>query len=287
MSAESIFERNRPRVLDEIVGNERAKRILTGMLYRNDYPNGVMLSGPKGCGKTSIARVLQRTFACEERCPGTVAPCLTCDSCIDVERVKRTNITGVVVITRNCSDLTLDHVHEDFGTARWAHEMIVIYYDEFQRTTERLENLLVTYLEDPTFTNLFFILSTPEPQKVDEALRQRLLRVQLQPPTAQQVCDLLDRICIREEIQVADHQVLAELTEQSQNIPREAINLLQQLTYETPIGAPLTIGVAQEMMGTVTSVDDDLDYLDDSDKSPAFDEGLDAFLAGSSPKKGR
>lgn len=224
----SFFEIHRPRFFRDIIGNAGPKRLLEGMFRSEQIHNGFSLHGDNGVGKTTMARCLARSLTCNDREAGSLDACGICSNCISVDGI----VWGSGIRVRNCSELTFEDVREDFNELLYANGAMVFYYDEFQRCKHRIQDLLVTKLE--TDRSFMIMISTPYPSEIKEkALRQRLIPLCLSAPTNEEMTRFIAEVGRKEGVKQIEEAFISQLCREHGNNPRECLNDLQQLLYQT------------------------------------------------------
>jgi len=215
----NILIKYRPAVLDDLLGNQRAKTAVRNMV-RNGLPPGVMFIGPPGVGKSTMAEMLVRMVACENRAENGDA-CRICSSCrTDLRR--GVPLGDVAIFWRNCAGVSLDDMRRMLDKALERYGTILFYFEEAHNAAGRLEDLLLTALEDPV-ENASFILCTPQPRVFGEALLTRLSRIHLRPPPRTELLALMHRIAANENWPVLSDELLTYCCDIHQDLPRAAV----------------------------------------------------------------
>lgn len=217
----AIFEAERPRRLAEIVGNQEAKTLAAALLASGAYRPGFLITGSIGTGKSTIASIIARTIVCSN--PVGLDPCDACDPCS--RSARGTALWGEGITYRNCADYDLPRLKRDLEDAYYAHDRpMVLVLDEFQRATARLNDLLLTRLEDEGAHFVLMIL-TADRHAIDIALAQRLFVLEMQPPSFGEMFQHLRGIALRRGYAVADSE-LESICDDCRNIPRACLNAL-------------------------------------------------------------
>jgi DNA polymerase-3 subunit gamma/tau len=152
----------RPCKVDEVIGQETNKKVIKGGLDTGKLPHSHLFSGPPGCGKTTMARIISLAVNCKET-PGP-DPCLTCVACsatldhnnLDVQQIN-------VGAYGNKGDIM--KVIEDLPMAPFMCEYKVMIFDEAHKLTSAAQDALLTVIEDG-YDHVYFIFCTPFPQTV-------------------------------------------------------------------------------------------------------------------------
>lgn len=199
----NLYRKYRPQTLQDVKGNADLINILEGLFERNDVPNAILLHGPTGCGKTTIARIVADKLGCSK---------------MDLAELNTADMRGIDTIReiiRNSS----------FNPMQGAVRVWII--DECHKLTNDAQNALLKILED-TPSHVYFILCTTDPQKLIAAIRGRCSQFQVRPLTNQQMFGLLRKIVDSEGIDVGK-EALTSIVNSATGLPRNAITMLEQI----------------------------------------------------------
>ncbi len=209
--------RHRPRRFDEVVGQETAIAQLKGAIKRGSLPNALLLCGPSGTGKTTLARLFAKYANCE-----THKACGKCDSCLafkvrhpDVEEVNAATARGI------------DEVRDLVNRARYKPQFNtrIFIVDEAHQFTPQAMQAFLKPLEEPP-PNTLYILCTTDPQKFPNTVVNRCLVVPVALPKASDIVDRLKHIAEREKIAFPE-KLYAAIASASHGHVREAVNALE------------------------------------------------------------
>lgn len=217
----------------EIVGQDLVVRILQNSLFKNQFFPVYLMSGQRGCGKTSTARVFSAAVNCFklpefQQNPKISIPCLQCHSCLamksgqhpDFIEIDAASYTGVDNI-RNIIDTS------SFLPVLGSKKIYLI--DEVHMLSKAAFNALLKILEEPS-KFVVFILATTEAQKLPDTVRSRCFQLLFNPVVEDKVVQHLQQICNKESIayEMAGLEMIAQSTQGSL---RDAINLLEQARF--------------------------------------------------------
>jgi len=217
-----LAERYRPTRFSEVVGQETAVQLLTGIVREQDrVPGAILLAGPFGTGKTTLASLLAAGLNCENGKEGE--PCLVCASCRSSRRGNPFGVLqlnagtdgGVDVVRRLVENLQV------YGWTRWR----VVFLDEAHAFSESAHEALLGVLESPP-PDTIFVLATTEPDSLPKTVRSRLLLVSLRRVSVSAIRARLKEVVAREAIQVSG-DVLGEIARVSSGSLRDALNALE------------------------------------------------------------
>ncbi|MCT2589853.1 DNA polymerase III subunit gamma and tau [Streptomyces sp. N2-109] len=262
MSSLALYRRYRPETFAEVIGQEHVTDPLQQALRNNRVNHAYLFSGPRGCGKTTSARILARCLNCEQG--PTPTPCGECQSCRDLARGGPGSIDVIEIDA--ASHGGVDDARElrekaFFGPASSRYKIYVI--DEAHMVSPQGFNALLKVVEEPP-EHLKFIFATTEPEKVIGTIRSRTHHYpfRLVPPGT--LRDYLAQVCEREAIPV-DEAVLPLAVRAGAGSVRDSMSVMDQL-----LAGATEDGVTYQMATAL------LGYTD----SALLDSVVDAFAAG-------
>ncbi|MFG2635599.1 DNA polymerase III subunit gamma and tau [Streptomyces sp. NPDC048362] len=226
MSSLALYRRYRPETFAEVIGQEHVTDPLQQALRNNRVNHAYLFSGPRGCGKTTSARILARCLNCEQG--PTPTPCGECQSCQDLARNGPGSIDVIEIDA--ASHGGVDDARElrekaFFGPAGSRYKIYII--DEAHMVTSAGFNALLKVVEEPP-EHLKFIFATTEPEKVIGTIRSRTHHYpfRLVPPGT--LRDYLAEVCGRENIPV-DEGVLPLVVRAGAGSVRDSMSVMDQL----------------------------------------------------------
>ncbi|WP_370260405.1 DNA polymerase III subunit gamma and tau [Streptomyces sp. V4I8] len=226
MSSLALYRRYRPESFAEVIGQEHVTDPLQQALRNNRVNHAYLFSGPRGCGKTTSARILARCLNCEQG--PTPTPCGECQSCQDLARNGPGSIDVIEIDA--ASHGGVDDARElrekaFFGPASSRYKIYII--DEAHMVTSAGFNALLKVVEEPP-EHLKFIFATTEPEKVIGTIRSRTHHYpfRLVPPGT--LREYLGEVCGKEDIPVEDG-VLPLVVRAGQGSVRDSMSVMDQL----------------------------------------------------------
>ncbi|MFF8777623.1 DNA polymerase III subunit gamma and tau [Streptomyces sp. NPDC015140] len=226
MSSLALYRRYRPESFAEVIGQGHVTDPLQQALRNNRVNHAYLFSGPRGCGKTTSARILARCLNCEQG--PTPTPCGECQSCQDLARNGPGSIDVIEIdaASHGGVDDARDLREKAFlGPARSRYKIYII--DEAHMVSPQGFNALLKVVEEPP-EHLKFIFATTEPEKVIGTIRSRTHHYpfRLVPPGT--LRDYLAEVCGKEQIPVADG-VLPLVVRAGAGSVRDSMSVMDQL----------------------------------------------------------
>ena len=223
MAYQVLARKWRPKTFADLVGQEHVVKALQNALGKGRLHHAYLLTGTRGVGKTTIARILAKSLNCET--PHEGEPCGQCQSCRDIDAGRFVDLLEIDA----ASNTGIDNIREVLENAQYAPtagKYKVYIIDEVHMLSKSAFNAMLKTLEEPP-EHVKFILATTDPHKVPITVLSRCLQFVLRNMTAQQVSQHLAHVLTSEQIPY-EAPALALLGRAAAGSMRDALSLLDQ-----------------------------------------------------------
>jgi DNA polymerase III subunit gamma/tau len=226
MSYQVFARKWRPKNFDEVIGQDHVTRALKNVLVRGSVAHAYVLTGTRGIGKTSIARLLAKALRCLDlQSDGN--PCLQCSSCLEFDGGSSMDIVEVDGASNN----SVDNVRDLISTLHYlptTGKYKVYIIDEIHMLSGNAFNALLKTLEEPP-AHVIFIMATTEPQKLLGTVLSRCVRFDLRHLSTSDLEKHIKNVTQQENIQFASPVLLTQVCKQGKGSVRDTLSLLEQL----------------------------------------------------------
>lgn len=241
----ALYRRYRPESFGEMIGQSQVTDPLMTALRSDRVGHAYLFSGPRGCGKTTSARILARCLNCAQG--PTDTPCGTCDSCVELGRGGGGSLDVVEIdaASHNGVDDARDlRERAIFAPARDRFKIFIL--DEAHMVTPQGFNALLKLVEEPP-DHVKFIFATTEPEKVIGTIRSRTHHYPFRLVAPAAMLAYVEELCTQEGVQV-EPGVLPLVVRAGGGSPRDTLSLLDQLIAGSEAGA-VTYARAVALLG--------------------------------------
>lgn len=243
MAYVALYRQWRPQDFDALVGQKAVKTTLKNALASGKIAHAYLFSGPRGTGKTSMARILAKALNCEQG--PTAEPCGQCGNC---QRIVQGTSLDVIEIDA-ASNTSVDNIRDlreqvAFTPAESLYKVYII--DEVHMLSTGAFNALLKTLEEPP-AHAVFILATTDPQKVPATIQSRCQRFEFRRVTVDEIAEHLAMVAAGSGIE-ADADALRLIAIQAEGGMRDALSLLDQCGV---MAKRVTVATVREVLGIV------------------------------------
>lgn len=223
MSYKALYRTYRPSTFGEVAGQKAIVRTLQNALNQNKIAHAYLFSGPRGTGKTSMAKLFAKALNCEE---GVGKQCNKCINCLGVNDGSHPDVYEIDAASNNgVEDVRLLIENINYAPIRGRYKVYII--DEVHMMTQSAFNALLKTLEEPP-QNVIFILATTEPHKVIPTILSRCQRYNFSKVSDKDISERLRFILNTEDIRYED-EALRLLVSLADGGVRDALSMLDQV----------------------------------------------------------
>jgi DNA polymerase III subunit gamma/tau len=223
MSYQVLARKYRPKSFDTLVGQDHVVRALTNALTQNRLHHAYLFTGTRGCGKTTLARILAKSLNCEKGVSAT--PCGVCNACTEIDRGRFVDLLEVDA----ASNTQVDAMRDLLDNAQYAPTVgrfKVYIIDEVHMLSKSAFNAMLKTLEEPP-AHVKFILATTDPQKVPVTVLSRCLQFNLRQMASPTISAHLQNVLQQEQI-AYEPTAIGLISRAAAGSMRDALSLTDQ-----------------------------------------------------------
>lgn len=234
-----LYRKYRPKSFESVIGQEIVKKIITKQIADKKVGHAYLFTGPRGIGKTTVARLLAKALNCTNMKEGEFEPCNKCSNCIDANEGKAVDIIEIDAASNNGVDNVREHIIDSSRYMPSQGKRKVFIIDEVHMLSTQAFNALLKTLEEPP-EHVNFILATTEEHKIPATILSRCQRMPFTTVPPDLMRGELENIAKKENAEI-ESGVYDMIIRASEGCMRDAESLLGQLFLE---GEKITVSEA-------------------------------------------
>lgn len=244
-----FYRKFRPQKFTDIIGQDHIIQTLTNALSSGDFSHGYLFAGPRGSGKTTLARIMAKALNCTGRplAKNSYEPCNKCSSCKEITLGKSLDLIEIDAASNRGIDEIRD-LREKIRFAPTKSKYKIYIIDEVHMLTKEAFNALLKTLEEPP-AHAIFIMATTEPQKILPTILSRVQRFDFRRAELEELQKLLKKVAQAEEIKI-DDDAIGLLSQLSGGSYRDALSLFGQIaSIRKTVASNITLLQIQQILG--------------------------------------
>ncbi|MGD9886530.1 MAG: DNA polymerase III subunit gamma/tau [Bacilli bacterium] len=223
MAYKALYRTYRPQKFSEVIGQEAIVRTLQNALATGKITHAYLFSGPRGTGKTTVARIFAKALNCDHA--PTSEPCGECTSCREIAESNNPDVIEIDAASNNGVDEIRD-IREKVKFLPGGSKYKIYIIDEVHMLSQGAFNALLKTLEEPP-KHVIFILATTEPYKVIPTILSRCQRYDFKSLSVKEIKEQLEKVAKTEHLKISDEALIA-IAESAEGGMRDAFSYMDQ-----------------------------------------------------------
>lgn len=241
---QALYRKYRPKCFDDVVGQEVIIKTLSNAINNNMVSHAYLFTGPRGTGKTSIAKIYAKILNCEHL--KNLSPCEECVSCTQINNNQNIDVIEIDAASNNGVD-EIREIRNKVGLVPSNSKYKIYIIDEVHMLTTQAFNALLKTLEEPP-SHIIFIFATTEPHKIPRTILSRCQKFDFKKISNKNIVNRLRHIADIESIAITD-EALSEIALLADGGLRDSISMLDQaVSYASDT---ITLQDVHDINGTV------------------------------------
>lgn len=225
MAYQVLARKWRPQTFEDVLGQQAVTRTLKNALKSKRIAQAFVFSGPRGCGKTTTARILARALSCVKG--PTPEPCGVCDSCIEIAEGRDIDVLEIDAATHTGVDNVREVVIEGLAIAPVRNRYKIFIIDEVHMLSGSSFNALLKSIEEPP-PHVVFMMATTEQHKIPDTVLSRSQVYEFKTISPKVVADRLRTIAVEEKIEIPDEGLML-LARSGEGSMRDSLSAFDQV----------------------------------------------------------
>jgi len=265
----SLYRKYRPKTFKEVVGQEHVVKTLTNALKMGLISHAYLFYGPRGSGKTTLARLLAKAVNClSPKINGGFEPCNQCQNCLEINQGKAIDLIEIDAASNRGID-EIRALKEGIEIVPLKAKYKVYIIDEAHQLTKEASNALLKILEEPP-KHAIFILCTTEFQKMLPTIISRCQKFEFKPLKLKEIVKKLQKIVSEEKIDI-EEKAIELIAKMARGAMRDAESLFEEvINYKE---GKITKGDVENLLGILDfgKISNFVSYLAKKDKEKCFE----------------